>query len=224
MRSEKQRRRKHERADTPHSALRIPHSPVPVIGLVGGVGSGKSTVAGMMAGEGCRVVDADRIAHEVLQRPEVQEAVREAFGEAVFGPDGRVDRERLGQVVFSDAAARRRLERIVHPPTLDRVGRELAEARRTGPPAVVLDAPLILEKKLASGCDYVVYIQVPARVRHRRLREARGWSPSEVKRRDASQISLKVKQDRADYIVDNSASPEHTLEQVRQILARVTAR
>jgi len=224
MRSEKQRREEPEPAVTPHSALRIPHSRPPVIGLVGGVGSGKSTVARMMADEGCRVVDADRIAHEVLGRPEVRAAVRQAFGEGVFGPDGQVDRPRLGEAVFSDPAARERLERIVHPPILDRLRAELDEARRAGPPAVVLDAPLILEKDLAKECDCVVYIRVPAAVRYRRLREARGWSRAEAERRDASQVSLKVKQNRADYIIDNSASPEHTLEQIRQILARVTAR
>jgi len=196
----------------------------PVIGLLGGVGAGKSTVARMMAEEGCRVVDADRIAHEVLGRPEVRAAVRKAFGEGVFGPDGRVDRGRLGQVVFSDPAARQRLETIVHPPILERIREELAEARWAAPPAVVLDAPLILEKNLAKMCACMVYVQVPAAVRYRRLREARGWSRAEVQRRDVSQVSLKVKQDRADYIIDNSASPKHTREQVRQLLARLRAR
>jgi dephospho-CoA kinase len=208
----------------PKSEIRNPKSsPPPVIGLLGGVGAGKTTVAQMMAEQGCRVVDADRIAHEVLGRDEVKRQVRETFGEAVFGPEGEVDRDRLGREVFADAGHREALEAIVHPPILARMREELEAARASGCRAVVLDAPLILEKGLASWCDCMVYIRVPATVRQRRLRRARGWCPAEVQRRDASQVSLRRKQDQADYILENSASPEHTLEQVRRILARLGA-
>ena len=231
MRSEKQQRQggepeatPHSALPTPHSALRTPHSSVPVIGLLGGVGAGKTTVARMMAEAGCRVVDADRIAHEVLQQDDAKHRVREAFGDEVFGPDGAVDRDRLGRQVFADTGRREALERIVHPPILARMRQAVEAAGAAGPAAVVIDAPLILEKGLAGWCDYMVYVRVPAEIRHRRLRQARGWSPSEVQRREASQISLKNKRGRADYIIDNSASPEHTLEQVRRILAHLGAR
>jgi len=231
MRSKKQQRQggdaeaaPHSELPAPHDALRTPHSSVPVIGLVGGVGAGKTTVARMMAEEGCRVVDADRIAHDVLRDETVKHRVREAFGEAAFGSDGEVDREALGRQVFADTDRREALERIVHPRILARMREEVESARSAAPPAVVLDAPLILEKGLANWCDCMVYIRASAEVRHRRLRQARGWSPSEVRQRDASQISLKTKQGRADYIIDNSASPEHTLEQVQRILARLGAR
>ena len=199
-------------------------SRVPVIGLVGGVGSGKSTVARMMADEGCRVIDADRIGHEVLREADVKAAVRDAFGADVFGPDGEADRGRLADVVFTDAGRREALEQIVHPRILARIESALEAARSAGPPAVVLDAPLILEKGLANRCDRVVYIEAPARIRQRRLQQDKGWAPTEVQRRDASQVSLKTKRDRADTIVDNSASPEHTLKQIRRILARFGAR
>jgi len=206
----------------PKSDIRHLKSP-PVIGLVGGVGAGKSTVAQMMAGEGCAVVDADAIAHAVLREDDVKSRVRETFGPRVFGPDGAVDRGRLADVVFADSGRREALERIVHPRILARIDAELAAARAAGPRAVALDAPLILEKGLANRCDYVVYIRASAEMRQRRLQQVKGWAPSEVQRRDASQVSLKTKRDRADYSIDNSASPEHTLTQVRRILAQVDA-
>ena len=208
----------------PKSDIRNPKCPVPVIGLLGGVGAGKSTVAQMMAEEGCRVVDADRIAHAVLREDGIKAAVREAFGDEVFAAEGEVDRERLGRVVFADADRRQILERIVHPAILARMREEVEAAGAAGPPAVVIDAPLILEKGLAPWCDCMVYIRASAEVRHRRLREARGWSPSEIRRRDASQIPLKNKARQADYTIDNRTSPEHTREHVRRVLARLGAR
>ena len=95
-------------------------------------------------------------------------------------------------------------------------------ARRTDVPAVVLDAALILEKGLDKLCDALVYIEAPLEVRRARAREARGWDPSETARREAVQVSLKIKQDRADYTIDNGTSPEHTFEQVQRILAQLT--
>jgi dephospho-CoA kinase len=208
----------------PKSEIRNPQSPVPVIGLLGGVGAGKSTVARMFADEGCRVVDADRIAHVVLREEDVKNAVREAFGPEVFDAAGEVDRDRLGREVFGDSGRREALERIVHPRILSRMRDEVEAGGADEPPAVVIDAPLILEKGLATWCDCMVYIRVPAEVRHRRLHEARGWSPSEIQRREASQIPLKNKRRRADTIIDNSASPEHTRAHVRRVLARLGAR
>jgi len=208
----------------PTSDIRNPKSSVPVIGLVGGVGAGKTTVAQMFAEEGCRVVDADAIAHAVLEQADVKRQVREAFGEAVFSSDGEVDRDRLGREVFADAGRRETLERIVHPRILARMREEVEEAAAEAPPAVIIDAPLILEKGLAKWCDHLVYLKVAAEVRHRRLRQARGWSPSEIRQREASQISLKTKRGRADTTIDNAASPRHTHEQVRRVLARLGAR
>ncbi|KPK43359.1 MAG: hypothetical protein AMK72_13430 [Planctomycetes bacterium SM23_25] len=207
----------------PKSEIRNPKSVRPVIGLLGGVGAGKSLVASQFAQLGCEVVDADRIAHAVLGEEAVKQAVRERFGEGVFGPGGEVDRRRLGERVFDRPDDREALERIVHPQVCRRLRRAVETARAGDAPAVVLDAPLILEKGLDNLCDLMVYIRVPAEVRENRVGGARGWDPSEVARREASQVSLKTKQDRADYIVDNSASPEHTFEQIRRIFSRVTA-
>ena len=210
---------------TPNPKSEIPNPkslppPRPVIGLVGGVGSGKSLVASQLAQLGCEVVDADRIGHALLGEPAIREAVRRRFGDGVFDEKGEVDRRRLGQVVFGDAQGLKDLEAILQPELTRRVRGAVLEARGGGARAVVFDAPLILEKGLDTLCDIVVYVEAPSEVRQSRARQARGWDPSEVARREASQISLKTKRERADYIVDNSASPEHTFEQIRAILTR----
>jgi dephospho-CoA kinase len=206
---------------TPHSALRTPHSLPPVIGLLGGIAAGKSSVAAQFAKLGCAVVDADRIAHEVLLEPEVRRAVRERFGDAVFAPSGEVDRRALGAKAFAGREGLEALEAIIHPETCRRAEKAVAEARQSAVPAVILDAPLILEKGLDRLCDFLVYIGAPEHVRRSRAGQTRGWDPSEVARREATQVSLKTKQDRADYTVDNSTSPEHTLEQIQTILSQI---
>jgi dephospho-CoA kinase len=205
----------------PKSEIRNPKCLRPVIGLLGGVGAGKSTVAAGFADLGCKVVDADAEVGVLLTEAPVRQAIRETFGDAALAPDGSVDRRRLADAVFADPARREALERLLHPEVIRRCERRIAEARRSDAAAVILDAPLILEKELDTLCDVLVYIAAPEEVRRSRVMAARGWSPSEVARREAFQISLKTKQDRADYTIDNSASPQHTLEQIRTILARL---
>ena len=193
----------------------------PVIGLLGGIGSGKSFVAAEFAKLGCKGVDADRLGHQLLRDPRIRQAIRERFGDGVLGPDGEIDRRRLGERAFAHHENLEALEAILDPELWQRVRGAVEDARRSDAPAVVLDAALILEKGLDKLCTVMVYIEVPEEVRRVRAAEARGWDPSEVVRREALQFSLKVKQDRADYIVDNSTSPEHTVEQIRTILSRV---
>ena len=198
-----------------------PRKPPPVIGLLGGVAAGKSLAAAQFAELGCEVVDADRIAHELLRDSKVRRAVRERFGEAVFDASGEVDRGLLATRAFASREDLEALEAILHPETCRRVKKAVAAARRKAVPAVVLDAPLILEKRLDRLCDYMVYIGAPREVRRSRAGRTRGWAPSEVARREASQVSLKTKQNRADYTVDNSTSPDHTFGQIRTILSQI---
>jgi len=193
----------------------------PVIGLLGGIGAGKSLVAAQFAKLGCAVVDADRVGHELLKRPAIRQALVTQFGKAILDPSGEVDRRRLGEVAFANAENLRAMEAIIHPELWRRVTQAVEAARRTDVPAVVLDAALILEKGLDRLCDCLVYIKVSAEVRRARTRQSRGWTSSETARREAVQVSLKVKRGRADYIVDNRTSPEHTLEEVRAILAHM---
>ena len=196
---------------------------IPVIGLVGGIGSGKSSVAAQFAALGCPVVDADRIGHALLLEPAIRDAIRNRFGEIVMNRAGRVNRRRLAEQVFSDPEKLEALNSIVHPELWRRFREKAGAARRRGRgPAVILDAALLMEKGLDNLCDCVVYLDVPEEVRRVRAAEARGWDPSEVSRREATQLSLKLKRARADFTIDNSASPKHTLDQIRTILSRLT--
>jgi len=188
-----------------------PHS-APVIGVLGGIASGKSHVAASLAGSGGAVIDADVLAHEVLASVEVTALVVEAFGEAALGGDGRPDRGALAELVFSDPAQRERLEGWIHPRVRAKIQVALdeAKARNTGP--VVLDVPLLLENDAEHGlvaqCDHLVFVESDLDSREQRATASRGWSPGEVARREQSQLALAQKQTRADHTIVNRGSLE----------------
>ena len=209
---------------TPHSELRTPHSLPPVIGLVGGVAAGKSFVAAQFEKLGCAVVDADRLTDDLLREPATRQALGKRFGKEIFTPSGEVDRRRLADLAFADREALEALNSLMHPELCARIRLAIDAARRQDIPAVILDAALILEKRLDRLCDYVVYIRASEEVRRTRAQESRGWPPAEVARREAAQVSLKAKRERADYIIEINTSPERTPEQIRRILARVGKR
>lgn len=192
-----------------------------VIGLVGGIGSGKSTVADAFADLGARVIDADVIAHACLSLPTVRRALRERYGDAVFADDGAVDRAKLARVVFRSATRLRQLESLLHPPVLDRITRTL-DSRRNASSVVVIDAPLLLECHLESLCDVIVYVKTPARIRRARLRKSRGWSIDDIRRRESFQLPLQKKAGKADYSIDNSCTPSEAISQVRQLWKKIT--
>ncbi len=165
-----------------------------VLGLVGRIGAGKSTVARLFARLGAHVIDADRIAHEVLREDAVKAAVAARFGPGVVGADGEVDRRGLAGLVFGDepkhAAALAALEAIVHPRVRGRIAAELARLRHAaeGAPAggvVVLDVPLLVQAGWADACDRLVVVECAEEVRSERL-AARGWTATEREAREAA--------------------------------------
>ncbi len=190
-----------------------------VIGILGGVASGKSLVARQLAQLGAGVLDADEAGHEVLRLAAVESAARARWGEEVFGADGRIDRARLARIVFgrSPQAERERayLEHLTHP----EIGRRLAEqAQRldeSGATVVVLDAPLLLEAGWDSFCDKLVFVDAPRPVRMARA-SARGWSEEDFVAREAAQLPLDRKCERADLVIDGSGSPEFARLQVEE--------
>lgn len=177
-----------------------------VIGLVGGIGSGKSTVSRLMARKGARVVDCDRIVGRLLDSPAVRTRLARTFGPAVLGPGNRIDRKALADLVFSDPERLRKLERIVHPPTLGEIRRALASAWRRGTPAVVIDAPLLLETGLHRACDLVVFVDAPPRFRARRVVRRNGWAAGELSRREKCQWPLERKRRMCDSVLPNRGS------------------
>jgi dephospho-CoA kinase len=190
-----------------------------VLGLLGGVASGKSLVAGLLAQRGAAVLDADACGHEALRLPEVQQAIRRHFGAAVFGPDGRVDRSRLARVIFAPppegTRQRRVLERLTHPPITRAVRRQL-QALPKDTPLAVLDAALLFEAGWDKLCERFVFVDAPPEVRRARA-AARGWSEQDFAAREAAQESLDFKRQRADVTIDNSGPPEHTEAQVKRL-------
>lgn len=190
-----------------------------IIGLLGGVASGKSVVAQELAQLGACILDADQAGHQVLQTPHVQEAIRSRWGLEVFGPDGQVDRARLAQRVFGRSAQaaqdRRYLEEITHPEIGQLLRSQAQTLAETGCPAAVLDAPLLLEVGWDRWCDKLVFVDAPWEVRQARAL-ARGWSVEQFAAREAAQWPVEQKRLRADIIIDNSGSLEQTRRQVLQ--------
>ena len=197
-----------------------PTTPV-VLGLLGGVASGKSTVAGLFAQRGLVHVDADQVARTVSEDPGILGAIRAALGPGALGPDGRLDRPAVARLVFSDPVLRQRLEEITHPPVRRRILAELAAARARGE-SVLLDVPLLLEGGLIDQCDAAVFV---AADRAERLRRAalRGWGPDELDRRERAQAPLAEKQARARFTVDNGGPLAATAAQVDAVLAQLAA-
>ncbi len=190
-----------------------------ILGLLGGVASGKSLVSRQLAERGALVLDADRAGHEALRLPRTEKAARQRWGDAVFGSDGHIDRSRLAKIVFAplpDGPRERRfLEELTHP----EIGRRLAAQAEVMPadsPLAVLDAALILEAGWDRLCDYFAFIDVPREMRLARALQ-RGWTEGDFAAREAAQESLDSKRTRADFIIDNSGSAEHTQVQVQHL-------
>lgn len=195
----------------------------PVIGLLGGIASGKTTVARMLARLGARVVDADAIGHAALAEPAVRQKVIERWGSEVVGPDGNVDRAALARKVFADPAALAALEAITHPAILAEMRRQVEAARRDGAPAVVVDAPLLTEAGLAQECDVLAFVECPLETRLARAAE-RGWHAEELLRRESLQRPLELKRATARVVIDGSASLETTFLQVQELWQETLAR
>lgn len=188
-----------------------------VIGLLGGVGSGKSTVAGLLARRGLRVLDADAEAREVTRLPEVRAALQRRFGADVLDASGALDRETLARRVFGDPAATADLNALVHPAVRARLAAALDAA--AGQP-VVLDVPLLLESPLAARVTCWVFVEAPEAIRDARV-AARGWQADERTRREARQAGLAAKRARADHVLENSGSLAHLEAQVDALLRQI---
>ncbi len=190
-----------------------------VIGLLGGVASGKSMVAEQLARLGAGVVDADRAGHEALRLPHVEAAVRRRWGDAVFGADGRIDRARLAAIVFAAGPdgpqARKHLEQLTHPEITRLMSEQLAAMAAAGVQVAAMDAALILEAGWDKLCGRLVFVAAPREVRLARAL-ARGWNEEDFAAREAAQECLDSKRRRADVIIDNSGLPERTEAQVEQ--------
>ena len=194
-----------------------------VVGLVGGIGSGKSEVARLMGERGGVLVDADRIGHELLQDPAIKQRVVERWGPGVLGAEGEVDRAELAAAVFSGSGGGnpgvQALNEVVHPTLVARVRSAVEGARRRGAaPWVVVDAALLLEWGLGALCDAIVFVEASAEERRRRVARSRGWSAEELARRERCQFSLAEKRACAQWVLQNTGSREALIAEVEKLL------
>lgn len=189
-----------------------------LVGLTGGIASGKSTVAKMLADRGFRVVDADRLVADLYQPGEPgARAIRDAFGDDVMTPEGGVDHRELGSLVFQDPKARKRLEAIVHPLVRERF-REIAET--ASEPVVVLEATLLVEAGYPPDFDHVVTVEAPAEIRLERAVD-RGHDPADAKRRLAAQGDGAQRRAAADFVLVNDGSLEELERRVEELVEKL---
>lgn len=191
-----------------------------VLGIVGGVASGKSAVAAEFSRRGAVVLSADSIGHEVLCDPAVIEVLRERWGDAVIGAEGQIVRREVARRVFGDdpTASRERefLNEVTHPRIRDRLRAELNALRAKQTPVVVVDAALLYETGWSQLCDGVVFVDAPREVRLQRA-ALRGWSPEQFAAREASQWPVQQKHDRATWVIDNSGPLDALAPQVDRV-------
>ena len=195
----------------------------PVIGIVGGIGSGKSFIAKLFGELGACVINSDDAVHRVYLRDDVKRQLRDWWGDGVFDAGGAVDRRAVAKIVFADPSARKRLEALIHP--LVHEDREAIMRAAESDPAVtayVWDTPLLIETNLHTRCDAVVFVDAPPEVRVRRT-ALRGWNEAELARREISQMPLDNKRAISDYIISNTADAEAARKQVRQVFSRIQA-
>lgn len=191
----------------------------PVLGLIGGIGAGKTAAAGCLAARGGLVIDCDKLGHAALEQPEVKEKLRERWGDAVFNPDGGVNRREVAGIVFDTPGEREWLEGVAFPV----IGRMADERIRAAfaDPAVrfgVLDAAVLLEAGWGHRCDRILYIDAPRELRLQRLAARSGWTPAEVDAREAAQWPAEEKKNHADVVVMNDGTRDQLQDRIDHAL------
>ncbi len=218
-----------------HKPTRL-HNRIPILGLIGGIASGKSFVAEEFERQQCAVIDADKIGHDVLADADFQKQLSAAFGSGILASDGGIDRRRLAGLVFGDDVQsvehRHKLETLVHPEIRRRA--ELQITRMSSltqpppalprsaslPPAIILDAPLLLEAGWDSLCDYILFVDADDETRRMRAQQ-RGWNEQQWMAREKAQVSIDAKRRAATHIISGQQSPEELRLRVRQLLSEL---
>ncbi len=202
-----------------------------ILGLSGGIGTGKSTVARFLDSLGATVIDADAIVHE-LQAPgtPMLDEIKEAFGPDLIDTEGRLDRNALGKIAFGDAADRERLEQIVHPKVIATIADRVASAQAAGTPLIVVDIPLLFERRENSpnresptSFDATVLVYAPEPQQIERQMKRDGCNREAALQRIRAQLPIESKKAMADVVIDNSGSLEETQRQTRMLFERFSA-
>jgi dephospho-CoA kinase len=195
-----------------------------VVGLTGGIGTGKSTVAAMLRELGATVIDADEATRAVQARgTEGLHRLAQEFGPAILGPDGELNRSRLAEIAFADPDARRRLNGIVHPLVRQWMAERQQEAFERGDAVVVLDIPLLFESRGANAFETVVLVYAPEELQVRRLVELRGMTEEQALARIAAQTPIEEKRRLATHVIENTGSLQQLRDQVRQVWVEISS-
>ena len=183
-----------------------------IAGLTGGIATGKSTVAAFLRQAGAVVIDADKIAHDVVRRGfPAWRSIVEKFGRGILQDNGEIDREKLGRIIFSNAARKAQLNRIVHPFVFEGMEDQMKEIQRVNPGAVVIqDIPLLFESGMHRRLSIIIVVYVPEPVQRARLMERNHLSEAEAMARIRSQIPIEKKKKLADILIDNSGLLDQT--------------
>ena len=194
----------------------------PVIGLMGGVGSGKSLVARQLASLGCAVIDSDALGRAALEEADIRAELVQRWGRQILDEGGQVDRTKMARMVFEQPDRLRELEQLIHP----RVHAERERLREAyeadgAVKAIVEDCPLLVEAGLDGQCDATIFVAADRQRRLERVAAERGWGEAELADREKQQVGLDKKTDLADYVVDNNAGEEDCLSQVRRVLSQI---
>jgi dephospho-CoA kinase len=194
-----------------------------LVGLTGGIASGKSLVARVFKDLGAHLVDADRIVHDLLEPgQQAGQEVLACFGKELLLPDGRIDRRKLGKIVFNDAEKRAWLNRCLHPRVFEAYQAQVRQVRSSSPGAiVVLDAALLIETGYHRKMDRVVVVYAEPEQQLERLISRDRFTKEEALARIQSQMPLAEKRGHADYVIDNTGSRENTEQQAREVYARL---
>jgi dephospho-CoA kinase len=197
----------------------------PIIGIAGGIGSGKSFVAQLFGELGCLVISSDDQVREAYRDSTVIATLRRWWGDEVLTLAGEVNKRVIAAKVFGQPAERERLEKLLHP-MVNQARERLMETAASDPtvPAYVWDTPLLFETGLNAKCDAVVFVDAPQAVRLARVTASRGWDAGELTRRENSQMPLDTKRNLSQYVVENTADADAVRGQVRAVLSRILER
>jgi len=196
-----------------------------MVGIAGGIGSGKSSVAKLLGEFGAVVIDADAMAHAELETEEVRDTLVNWWGPSILASDGKPDRKRIGAIVFDDPTQRTRLEGLIHPRIAAKRD-EMIERLADDPTVkmIVMDAPLLYEVGLDGMCDSVIFVESDQAVRAERSEKTRHWEAEELARRENSQIPLDKKRSKADHICNNNSDLPALRQEVKGLYELILAK
>ena len=198
----------------------MPKSSPPIIGLAGGIGSGKSAAAKILRELGCAISDSDEAARAALRDPDIRTQLISWWGRNILNEEGGIDRTKVAGIVFTDTNERRRLEMLTHP-WIEKRRKEYFASVGLEARALVIDAPLLFEAGVDSACNAVIFVDSAPATRLARVQQSRNWDRSMLERREDSQMSLDEKRNRADYVVSNDEDLDGLRNQINQILDRI---